>query len=1019
MVTNRLNLHRPVFLLALQIIIVLLACFEAAAQSLYNSEYLPPDPQTWGFVKYGGLTPDLYTGAVKAEIPVYTYKDPDFEIPITLSYTSSGYMPNITANYVGLGWTMNVGGIITRKVRGVKDEGELQMVSYNAGYSPVQGYYRYTQTNHGNDGAPLDRDACLTGMGMCYLKNNSLYETESDIYLFNFMGHTGKFVIKDNGDVQVYDSSHPSGEYKVSLSDFQKIRLKSKIVITTGDGYKYEFGGHPGVDALYNNHVEFEKWGIPENNVATGPARDEYSDEWRLTKITAPNGRTVVFNYKIDNDTKVECIYPTGERVSYCGGTESPGSPSGSSSGGATYSISYRLLQRKYAVLPSSITIDDCTIAFTYSSRTAEKGWKVVSGPSALLTPPKLDSIKVTHTQAPRELCNCSLTYKYPAASGNQVLLLSKVNIKGSGQYSLNYYNEASAFPYQGVVAMDHWGYYNNNSGYDPQNLLPSVEIGYDYRETVIGTERNPNWTKVKYGLLQKIKYPTGGWTIFEYEPNDYSKKVERRSSQYPGVAFPYDMTGVSIAQGGGVRVSRVADYVSSNEWTDRRYTYLTGTTSSGTMLKFPRYSFTYSSSSPTQQIDYSRMSYSGNPGYLLDEPIVEYTCVKESYRDNSSKEYRFSTIRDILDEFCFAGGMIYYPGGSSVAPIVMFPQNANLLFRTPSSMSTARGKLLSMKISDIDGNLRICLRNNYNVEGVKDRYTEALHLALDSIYLYRHYTGDCLLSDTRETEYTTGGDSVAVVKNYYYNFRHQQKYTRTVNSDGLSHYTLTARIGDGIGTMTIPENKMKILNIVDKPIYEAEYTTVSSRYVPHKVTHYVYDYYTIGSSPNVPLLSSVEVADVSLLNPLNTLSEISTLSYKRQSEIVRYNAKYRPCEMKDGNGISAVLLWGYGGLYPVALIQNVTGSQLGAVVHSSNISDTIFGWNGIDLTTEHLFRGIPGVSMTTWKYSPFVGITEKTGPDGRKTTYTYNLYGRLSSVTGPDSYKVSQYMYSINGQMQ
>ena len=197
------------------ITVLILLSSTVKAQNKYNSEYLPPDPQTWGFIKYGGGSPDFYTGSIKTEIPIYVYKDPDFEIPLSLSYTSAGYMPNITANYVGLGWTLNVGGLISRRVRGVKDEGELENVSYNGGLRTVLGYYRYTQTNHSSDGSLLERPTRVTGMGICFDKNNQLYDTQSDIYVFSFLGHSGKFVITDNGGVQIYDTNHPSGEYRV------------------------------------------------------------------------------------------------------------------------------------------------------------------------------------------------------------------------------------------------------------------------------------------------------------------------------------------------------------------------------------------------------------------------------------------------------------------------------------------------------------------------------------------------------------------------------------------------------------------------------------------------------------------------------------------------------------------------------------------------------------------------------------------------------------------------------------
>ena len=54
-------------------------------------------PQVWSLLKYGGSAPNLYTGTVSASIPLYTYQDEDFTLPVVLNYASNGYMPNIQA----------------------------------------------------------------------------------------------------------------------------------------------------------------------------------------------------------------------------------------------------------------------------------------------------------------------------------------------------------------------------------------------------------------------------------------------------------------------------------------------------------------------------------------------------------------------------------------------------------------------------------------------------------------------------------------------------------------------------------------------------------------------------------------------------------------------------------------------------------------------------------------------------------------------------------------------------------
>ena len=104
---------------AFRLLITAMPCY---AQAWDGREIIPVAPDAWNFLKYGGNTaPDLYTGTLHFSIPLYSYTDPDFEIPLSLDYTTSGFMPNATTGTTGMGWTLNAGGYISREVRQVPD----------------------------------------------------------------------------------------------------------------------------------------------------------------------------------------------------------------------------------------------------------------------------------------------------------------------------------------------------------------------------------------------------------------------------------------------------------------------------------------------------------------------------------------------------------------------------------------------------------------------------------------------------------------------------------------------------------------------------------------------------------------------------------------------------------------------------------------------------------------------------------------------------------------------------------
>ena len=90
-------------------------------------------------MKYNNVAgASLYTGTLRLSIPLFTYHDADFDIPLSLDYATNGFRPNIMTGLVGHEWSLGLGGAITRTVRGLPDE---KRIASTFGFQELHHYY--------------------------------------------------------------------------------------------------------------------------------------------------------------------------------------------------------------------------------------------------------------------------------------------------------------------------------------------------------------------------------------------------------------------------------------------------------------------------------------------------------------------------------------------------------------------------------------------------------------------------------------------------------------------------------------------------------------------------------------------------------------------------------------------------------------------------------------------------------------------------------------------------------------
>ncbi len=644
---TKIKLLTPMIVAAM----VIFGSLDSYAQYGQDGQIFIPSPDVWSFMKYGNTPIDLYRGIAQTSIPVYTYKDKDFELPISIDYASSGFIPNVQTGILGLGWFLNAGGMITREVKGIPDEkrGDL-----GGSVSPYWGFLYYSSFDFGSN--PRNPDKLMEKMRSTgqmaeytsYTKQNSLntyLETTSDIYHFKFGDHSGSFMLLDslNGTyTTVFASNHPNGEYKIKVyepSGTQTYDRKQKISIITGDGYEYVFGNHAYAYELDNT---LDKWGGYTVGGQNNPdQRIEYPLSYMLTDIIAPNGRRIKLEYNpvpesIDEDAEYK-----SKKIHFCRPLVYKKKKDYPLQG--TEWVSEVQVGIQYGTRLKRIDIDGkMSISFEYDANKTNEWYRLNNSTNKMTNENgRLTSIVVKAGNSTYQ--NCSFTYSTsinpPSGSSipasNPVTFLNSITIDGRGTYTFDYYDKNKNFPFHGTSSIDHWGYYN-------YGVNGTTVISYDASRLKSVGLREPSLAGSQMGMLKQIIYPTGGKTTFDYELNSYKRKVIKFPD--PNGGYPDLQTTSSNIPAGGVRIRKITDYSDNNTVSSERtfsYTNPDGT-NSGILLHYPFYDnkFEYHNG-----IDWVIVVIPTDGNLLalsMDRYHIEYPVVREKFRDDSYIDHYF-----------------------------------------------------------------------------------------------------------------------------------------------------------------------------------------------------------------------------------------------------------------------------------------------------------------------------------------------------------------------------------------
>jgi hypothetical protein len=577
-----------------------------------------PAPTAASLGQYGEYALDDYTGVPKINISIYDIQLKGFNLPISLSYNATGVKLEDMASWVGLGWSLNSGGVVTRSVSDVPDDytaGEENGKATGIGILYHNWYLPGSDIPWQNDPYQFDpgstNDTSLS-RALLLLRMGSI-DTEPDKFYYNFNGRSGGFVF-DTGTF-IVNGSQLIIPNKIRLIPYQDIKINfttptgggqlTQFTITDEHGNRYIFASPENTQTSDQGTTWLDEYGSNDASESYEGGIDCYSS-WYLTQIITANLDTVNYTYATES-----YAYTTTENLA---------------ARMMTIPFTLTAAQGNAQTYNGANAVYDGTVNWITGQRLTS-----ISGPNFQINftanqnrQDIINSYALTNIQVYTKVNNALVLDKQYSLSYNYEGNLSVPMISTWPQYEdtrkrlmldtlysldqngniVNFYN----FQYNNTIPLpdresqykDFWGYFCNNGAasdvpmvyaypdaYTPdyQNYVtlpysvfqnPAITTGHSY--VMPGANRNTDPVGILSGTLNKIVYPTGGYTGFTFEPH----------------AFIYN--GVAIT-GGGLRLKQYVSYDGINHANDivKNYSYVNPydtSASSGVLFNLPVFAY-------------------------------------------------------------------------------------------------------------------------------------------------------------------------------------------------------------------------------------------------------------------------------------------------------------------------------------------------------------------------------------------------------------------------------------------
>jgi YD repeat-containing protein len=307
-------------------------------------------------VNDGITTVDYYQGIAQISIPVWNIQAKNFSIPIILHYATQGITASQLSSHVGLGWSLQAEGFVSRNIKDLPDDiynvtGDEKKIGWL--YSQVGAHVQvFCSDIYSGNSATLvksfpdddtpDSEPCRSELIANLMGQNGIQsDMEPDIYSFNLCGISGSFVFDENGNPTLLDTrnikiqkvcnetTHEISSFTITDENGNKYICNIPETTTTATQVQtftspyYPDNSNPILSKLYKggNSPDMQYLMIPGNSTnafntpldhisnfkslteitnLTDPVNSQYTSSWMLSKIELFNQSEIRFYYYDD-----------------------------------------------------------------------------------------------------------------------------------------------------------------------------------------------------------------------------------------------------------------------------------------------------------------------------------------------------------------------------------------------------------------------------------------------------------------------------------------------------------------------------------------------------------------------------------------------------------------------------------------------------------------------------------------------------------------------------------------------